>query len=132
MNKDYIESILNIFPEVAWDRYIDDESGYIFYGWIDREDSYKDFMVIEMDKDGGYYFITSSAKYSAEFLQRINPDSIHSDCIRIESNFEPKNMIRIKKDSITCPQCQMTSYHPEDIKQKYCGNCHQFHSEMNL
>lgn len=36
------------------------------------------------------------------------------------------------QESITCPQCKMTSYHPEDIKQKYCGNCHQFHSEMKI
>jgi hypothetical protein len=32
-------------------------------------------------------------------------------------------------DSITCPQCGMTSYHPEDILQRYCGNCHRFHDE---
>jgi hypothetical protein len=29
-------------------------------------------------------------------------------------------------ESYTCPKCGMTSYHPEDIKNKYCGNCHQF------
>jgi hypothetical protein len=28
--------------------------------------------------------------------------------------------------SITCPVCKKTSYHPEDIKQGYCGNCHAF------
>lgn len=28
--------------------------------------------------------------------------------------------------SITCPVCKMTSYHPEDIRQGYCGNCHDF------
>lgn len=32
--------------------------------------------------------------------------------------------------SITCPVCSMTSYHPEDIAQRYCGNCHQFHEFM--
>lgn len=26
--------------------------------------------------------------------------------------------------SITCPTCGMTSYHPVDIEQGYCGNCH--------
>lgn len=30
---------------------------------------------------------------------------------------------------ITCPQCSMTSYHPEDIRQGYCGNCHHWTSE---
>jgi len=24
----------------------------------------------------------------------------------------------------TCPQCQMTSYNPNDVAQGYCGNCH--------
>lgn len=32
--------------------------------------------------------------------------------------------------SITCPKCEMTSYHPDDIKNRYCGNCHQFHDDM--
>jgi hypothetical protein len=30
--------------------------------------------------------------------------------------------------SITCPKCSMTSYHPEDEAQGYCGNCHEFTS----
>jgi len=32
-------------------------------------------------------------------------------------------------NSITCPRCGMTSYHPEDIRQGYCGNCHDWTSE---
>lgn len=27
---------------------------------------------------------------------------------------------------ITCPKCGRTSYHPEDIKQGWCGNCHAY------
>ena len=26
----------------------------------------------------------------------------------------------------TCPVCHMTSYHPEDVRNRYCGNCHEF------
>lgn len=33
---------------------------------------------------------------------------------------------------IRCPQCGFVSYHPEDIKNKYCAHCHQFHESMNL
>jgi protein-arginine kinase activator protein McsA len=33
-------------------------------------------------------------------------------------------------DKITCPQCGMTSYNPNDIRYRYCGNCHQFHDTM--
>jgi hypothetical protein len=32
--------------------------------------------------------------------------------------------------SITCPKCNKTSHHPEDVKYKYCGNCHLFHDQM--
>lgn len=32
--------------------------------------------------------------------------------------------------NITCLVCGMTSYHPEDIRQEYCGGCHQFHFVM--
>lgn len=28
--------------------------------------------------------------------------------------------------SFTCPVCWRTSYHPEDEKWGYCGNCHDF------
>lgn len=28
--------------------------------------------------------------------------------------------------SYTCPQCNMTSYHPEDARNRYCGYCHEF------
>lgn len=29
-------------------------------------------------------------------------------------------------DRFTCPQCGMTSYNPNDIRESYCGNCHQW------
>lgn len=35
-----------------------------------------------------------------------------------------------EQPSITCPECHMKSYNPNDIDQRYCGNCHKFHSEM--
>ena len=28
--------------------------------------------------------------------------------------------------TITCPRCGMTSAHPKDIEQGYCGNCHDW------
>jgi protein-arginine kinase activator protein McsA len=32
--------------------------------------------------------------------------------------------------SITCPQCGMTSHNPNDVRERYCGNCHQYHDTM--
>lgn len=28
--------------------------------------------------------------------------------------------------SITCPDCGRTSYHPEDVRHRYCGYCKWF------
>lgn len=36
----------------------------------------------------------------------------------------------VEEESYTCPKCGMTSYHPEDIKHKYCGNCHMTREEV--
>lgn len=33
--------------------------------------------------------------------------------------------------SITCPKCGMTSYHPDDIRYRYCGNCHGYHDDLD-
>lgn len=30
--------------------------------------------------------------------------------------------------SITCLACGMTSHHPGDVENLYCGNCHVFHA----
>jgi len=34
--------------------------------------------------------------------------------------------------NITCRICGRTSYNPNDIKERYCGFCHQFHEFMGL
>lgn len=31
---------------------------------------------------------------------------------------------------IACRICQMRSYNRNDIEQRYCGSCHQFHDIM--
>ena len=31
--------------------------------------------------------------------------------------------------SFTCPTCGMVSYNTNDIKHRYCGNCHVFFDE---
>lgn len=34
------------------------------------------------------------------------------------------------RPSITCPRCSLTSYHPRDVSEGYCGRCHDWHSDM--
>jgi hypothetical protein len=31
--------------------------------------------------------------------------------------------------SITCHTCGMTSYHPQDVANRYCGHCKVFHAD---
>jgi ribosomal protein L37E len=31
--------------------------------------------------------------------------------------------------TITCPKCGALSFHPEDIKNRYCGRCNAFQAE---
>lgn len=31
-----------------------------------------------------------------------------------------------ERPSITCPVCGMRSYHPMDIRDGYCGRCHDW------
>lgn len=33
-------------------------------------------------------------------------------------------------DSFTCPECGAVSYHPQDIAEEYCGNCHIYTGSM--
>jgi hypothetical protein len=33
---------------------------------------------------------------------------------------------RFEAGSFTCPRCLMTSYNPNDIREGYCGNCHDW------
>ncbi len=30
---------------------------------------------------------------------------------------------------IQCLVCGRISYHPEDIRERYCGSCHRFHED---
>jgi hypothetical protein len=39
----------------------------------------------------------------------------------------PTYRIAADGKSITCLRCGLTSWHSEDVRQVYCGNCHIFH-----
>ena len=100
-SKIYIERYLKKFPEVMWDRFARDEVGLTVYGWIERkEDGYKDFMILnfvndEYGPDLLYdFFVTSSAKYTKEFAERLGLE--HSDCERVEDVFKIENCIKLK------------------------------------
>ena len=33
---------------------------------------------------------------------------------------------------IVCPKCGMVSHNPNDVRERYCGNCHAFHDDLLL
>lgn len=33
--------------------------------------------------------------------------------------------------AIKCLVCGMTSWHPQDVTRRYCGECHRFHKELS-
>jgi hypothetical protein len=35
------------------------------------------------------------------------------------------------EESITCPQCGMTSYNETDVAERYCGNCRNWHDQLD-
>jgi len=85
--REWIQEELDNLPYVEWDRYITiptDEQGHVihrFFGWIDREqDSYKDFVVIELVPHikGVFFISTSSAKYSNDISNRLR--DVHIVC----------------------------------------------------
>lgn len=36
----------------------------------------------------------------------------------------------MSQPSITCPACGWTSWNSGDVKERYCGNCHQYHDDV--
>lgn len=98
-NKKIDTKVLNILKKMSfvnWDRYIGDT----YYGWIDRKDSYKDFVVVTLPTKmlGWVEFITSSKKYSKQISKILGfAKNEHNTCKRIEDKFELKNCIHLKK-----------------------------------
>lgn len=94
-----VQETLNSFPEVMWDRYIGDIDDFEMFGWIARpEDSYKDFVLLGFVGGVPATIVTSSAKYSKQFNDRLGFED-HTDCQRVEDIFAGDNVIRLKKNT---------------------------------
>lgn len=92
-----LSKFLKKFKFVKWDRYVATElNSYYIYGWIEREDSYKDFIVIEWDEDStmGGWFITSSAKWDEE-IKKIMGTNGGKACQRVEHLVDISNSIKL-------------------------------------
>ena len=87
---------------VTWDRYTGGEwsegQQYVtVYGWIDREDTYKDFVEVIKWENGGVYFTTSSAEHTEDIYEVLFDDSLenHNDCKRVENVLDLPNVVML-------------------------------------
>jgi hypothetical protein len=81
-------SVMNLCPEVAWDRCTRRETLWSAFGWIAREDGRHDYLVIFVDGEGIVGSSTSSAELSRVFSERFfGHGRNHTDCERVEDVF---------------------------------------------
>ena len=93
--KEVMEKVLKKLDFVNWDRYFGEGNKLTFFGWIDREDNKKDFIVVDFSVKP-IWFATSSKKYSKEIADILNQE--HSDCKRVEYFCDLKNVIKLKQE----------------------------------
>ena len=93
-------------PFVEWDRYVtgqwDADHDYVkAYGWIDRDDGYKDFVILTTWSDTNQInFTTSSSEHTErihELLFDESPEN-HHGCQRIEDAVDIPNMVSINAE----------------------------------
>lgn len=105
-NRRWIEEQLAKLDMVEWDRFTlgdwDGEQAVTVYGWLDREDEYKDFVLLILWPEGeGIYYTTSSDEWTHEIHSRLfddDPDE-HNDCRRVERTFDVPNAIELHQET---------------------------------
>jgi hypothetical protein len=50
------------------------------------------------------------------------------DEVRAQLGLPPREPVAESVPSITCPRCGRTSHHPVDVREGYCGACHDWTS----
>ena len=91
---------LNAFPEARWDRFMEYDGHYWFYGWIDREDGKADLLVIMLHHEQYESYFTTSQRYSLAIANRLEErfglTINHIACQRIEDLDLPVNAIKLE------------------------------------
>lgn len=72
----------------------------------------RDYEALELERGSGYTIISYE-----EICARTGIEAIRE---------------REGQTGICCHTCGFVSYHPEDVRQRYCGHCHVFHEERRL
>lgn len=102
-NPEWIADRLEAVPVVEWDRFtvgkINEKQVVNIYGWIDREDEYKDFVWTRFWPDVKQLeFMTSSEEFSdylhVEWFGEESLDD-HNPCRRVEHAFDVENAVEL-------------------------------------
>ena len=91
-----IEKLLTSLHFVKWDRFVEFDDTIIIYGWIDKSDSRKDFVTLQVAPTVD--FVTSSVKYSPiinKILGFTDEEHETAKCQRVENIFDIPNMIKL-------------------------------------
>ena len=95
--KKKIESTLRKFTFVQWDRFVDMPDKIMIYGWMERKDEHKDFIILTFWRNGdptGY--IQSSAKNASKIRKILEiKKKVSIPCQRVEHHFRVKNSIKL-------------------------------------
>ena len=103
--KDLMKQDMECLPFVKWDRFIHDlnKKKVVLYGWIDRNDTKKDFLIMEYRAQEGTKwstgYMTSSAKHCKEINSALGMDEeSRVDCQRVEDQFDVSNSIKMRTE----------------------------------
>ncbi len=102
-NREWIaDQLATVDAVVTWDRFTvdrrDSEQVVTVYGWIDRDDEYKDFVWTRFYPDSGWFeYTTSSAQWTEYLHAEWFDESLdeHTECRRVEDGFGVDNCIEL-------------------------------------
>jgi hypothetical protein len=94
----WVKTILNRLPFVEWDRWYPLGNGAVkVFGWIDREDQYKDFVLLRLvPEEQVIEYSTSSAAYAETIADRLPGDLGHVECRRVENHFDVDHAVELE------------------------------------
>lgn len=121
---EWVEQVLTTLPFIQWDRFTvfedPEEPDFKIYGWIDRDDEYKDFVLITLyPLDHSIEYTTSSPVYSEKITEILfGKTGDHIPCIRVEDHFKIPNSVKLESS-----QSMKQNLIQEKPGRKKCPNC---------
>ena len=98
-DRGYVEELLDRLSMVTWDRFVECGDSVTVYGWIDRDDAYKDYIAIEIWPSDEYVSYTTSSEEHTEEIHELlfGADTVgdHNECQRVENHFDVEQAVTL-------------------------------------